>query len=109
VALVVPARIQGEVPQQLPVLAQDTNAQIGNEHAGAGESSTDPDAVQQFVVTKRDNPDDVDLSVVPGTGRGRRVAVGTDVVVVGTEPVELSLQLHDRCYRVVLGKPVLSV
>jgi hypothetical protein len=47
VALVVPARIQGEVPQQLPVLAQDTNAQIGNEHAGAGESSTDPDAVQQ--------------------------------------------------------------
>ena len=72
--LVVPARIEGELAQQLAVLGQDANVAVGYEHhhPGTPVGPSKADVVQPAVVAKGDHPAGVDAippdPVVAGEG-----------------------------------------
>ena len=87
--LVVPGRIQRERPQELPVLRDDPDVQIGHQHEDphAGVSSPQPDVVQPAVVAKGDDPTGVDaVPPDPAVARGdpARVPRGRGVPDGGT-------------------------
>jgi hypothetical protein len=82
VGLVVVARIQGEVPQQLAVLRQDSDVEIGDQHEDpdAGELPTEPDVMQPGVeegdhrLAARDH----DLALGGGSRQAMRPGRGPD-------------------------------
>ena len=131
--LVVAVGVEDQLPDQLAVLGDHPDPQPVDQrqYARARKPSTEPDVMEPRVVTKRDHPGDVDLvppdanmgrnlqprqrrsRLRPGGKRFRRCAaadrsVGPHVVLVGAEPVELGLELADRCRRLVLGQPALD-
>ena len=130
--LVVAVRIQGELADQFAgVLVGDADVQIADEqqHRGAAQVGADADVVEPAVVTDGDGPAGVDLvgpepvvgaddwpgrhrfgsgGIRLGWGAAAQGAVRPDGVVVATEPVQLALQLRDRCGRRLSAKPLLQ-
>ncbi len=118
--LIVSGRIEGEVPEHLTLVRQDTYIEIGDEHdhRRASVGSADTDVMQPPAVSQRDPADAVDaVPAHPGpfrkvesrSGRPglvscleRRLrchapasAVGAHLVVAGDERVDLRLERLD--------------
>jgi hypothetical protein len=49
VGLVVPARIEGERPQQLPVFGENPNVEVGHEHEHAGADEPAPTSTRGLI------------------------------------------------------------